>query len=179
MARVARILERCRLNIYDSTDSYESRDLLFGNRNVGVAKFTNLQISGQFPRDQTACIVNWYARTDMARTDEARRDFDAMMHAATATLYIGCRATWLRSMSDLLRTPMWAPDDVNEKHLSPEENAEIMARHEEFPPLVIPVRQNFEVHVEFDADLFKRSMGAHALPRVWVHLEGTMTRDVY
>jgi hypothetical protein len=103
---------------------------LFGNRNIGNAALTNLQIAGQFPADKTFLIVEWYARTNV--TDVCRlasgspyrlppptnepllRAWDAWVNATTVELWIGSRPVTARPLVELCGARMFDPSGMLE-----------------------------------------------------------------
>lgn len=72
---------------------------MFGNRYVGMQELTNLQVAGMLACDQTAWILNWYARTNIP----ACAALDEWAHSATITLQVGYHNSMQLSLFDLLR----------------------------------------------------------------------------
>lgn len=92
--------------ILDAQDAKRSLRL-FGISNIGNPMCTNMQIPGQINCDQTAVILNWYARTNLLEVYQAgltdfTRAWKAWADSALATLVIGAKPRHSQPLSNLL-----------------------------------------------------------------------------
>lgn len=187
MVKFHGVREHVRDHVYDATFIAPHAGLLFGNANIGDKRKTNLQCPGQMPGDTTFTMDNWYARTDFARTDEAARAFALLMAHSYAELTIGHKRCCQMPLDLLLKAAPWIPPTRLAQIQTPEEREDFVKTLDEgLKPLVIPPRQSFGVHVNFDTQRafdFRWIAGIDTIdlmtgPLLWIHLEGVMTRDV-
>jgi hypothetical protein len=159
----------------DQTDWTSCR--IFGNANIGNARFTNLQVAGQLTFDDDIMLVQrWYARTDMAMTQAAWKWSEQVQ----VTCQMGYHNMWQLPLSDLLeRRPRYSDSDP--QHERP--------MFDPFP-FVLPPRQNISVLIDnFTANHAHRDLitsldasnrlmlGSFEPPLVWIHLEGVRVID--
>lgn len=138
---------------------------LFGNRNVGMHQFTNMQVAGMLPTyDGVAIIKRWYARTNIGNAS-AHSALMAWAHSAVVTLVLGSRLTWTLSIAELLDR-------------RPRENAD--SRMSCVPwPLTVPPRMDLHVRIDQHDNMAMDRLEGELVPErappgcmLWVHLEG-------
>jgi len=95
-------------------DAFSPRDMaernecwikLFGNRNIGNYRLTNLQVAGQVASDTSLVVLNWYARSNVSELHQSAAlaaAWHAWQHSTTVTLVVGSRPVMMRPLSDLM-----------------------------------------------------------------------------
>jgi hypothetical protein len=110
---------------------------LFGNANVGNLNLCNLQVPGQIAAggNHDVVITNWYARTTIPDASaQLQRALELFAHHTYATVQVGSRVRWSRSLFDLLRS--WRGDQDHQRGILP------------LWPMHIPARENVSVQID-------------------------------
>jgi len=93
--------------LLDSGSSTCHRLRLYGNKNIGQWTRTNMRIGNCLACDQTAVIMNWYARTNLVevyeplKISEFSRAWTAWVNASVATLIVGTKPIHLVPLANL------------------------------------------------------------------------------
>jgi hypothetical protein len=149
--------ERTWWNFYDTwediggngPDSKQRSMRLFGNRNIGQQFLTNLQVSGQMPGDQTFIIFGVHV------------SISSVEALAWAADNVGCQLV----IGSRQALPFMHVRDLFQ-------GVELVTPKAR--PLVIPVRQSFQVQVDL-----RREVPPDLEPfDLTYHMEGLLTRDV-
>lgn len=168
-------------NYYDCIDIARTQNgtKLFGNANIGNYPLTNMQIGGQFGHHRSFVVRRWYARTAipeiarLAKRPDIADHLGAWSHMATATFVVGTQYRWSMSIADLLG-------------LRPRTDIAGEERRSEDPwPILIPVRQVFQIQIDwqwshahdslrsfFDSDHLPDGPVPVDRPLLWCHLDG-------
>jgi len=97
-------LDRVNLNVYDAfspRDCLDGRPVrLFGNRNIGVGRMTNMMTGGVLPSDSSALVTNWYARTNLPEDLPAYAEW---ANAVTVRLVVGLKVMSERPLAELVQ----------------------------------------------------------------------------
>lgn len=137
---------------------------LFGNAHIGNYNLTNLQVAGQLAFDQTAYLTGWHLSTNEPSGSSLMPILERLLSEGVATMTVGDK---------------------------PQGNRRLSALWEEPQPLggiIIPVRQNFGVRMDFygkgfhkvrDVILDHRRDKERGPLRIWINLEGWQIRPVY
>lgn len=171
-------------NYYDCIDIARTQNgtKLFGNANIGNYPLTNMQIGGQLGQHRSFVVRRWYARTAipeiarLAKRPDIIDHLGAWSHMATATLMVGHYHRWSMSIADLLglrpRTDIAGED----------------RRGEDPWPILIPVRQNFQLQIDWQWSHAHDSLRSffdsdhpdgvpRARPLLWCHLDGFTIKE--
>ncbi|HEX7941125.1 MAG TPA: hypothetical protein VF488_04945 [Gemmatimonadaceae bacterium] len=142
---------------------------LFGNANIGMLDYTNLQVSGMLmPGNHAEVLTGWRARTNIphAQYPEIAQWWRLLLEHTHVTLVVGNRPRWHALLSDLFRLA----DEPERLKVS--------------WPLPIPPRQNVHVQLElFSSGTLAPQDFLPTLnseyqpwsgmnPQIWIHLDG-------
>ncbi len=166
----------------DPTPTLQASTRLFGNANVGNLSLTNLQVAGQLASDQTYVVLAMRAFLFFDGTN-ARENYQGVSSQLYFTLTLGDKPQFV--------APCWyfpagggvygsdATDAVFNNGYPSQSAIMKLAR-----PIILPVRQNFNVNCEFFAvgatsALNLLNSGATDDQKVILFmLDGLQTRDV-
>lgn len=171
------------LNLYDGEDVGEivrqKWCQVFGNRNIGNAYLTNVQVPGQMAGDAYFVVQRWYARTNIPERD-GHKLYDALRIWANSVVIdfiVGNRPMWTLSLFDLLDRRPRVPDGEQQVRLVGDPW-----------PTVIPPRQNFMARINYyggSGERLKQRVAEYGNldgtnhptgARVWLHIEGLEIR---
>lgn len=166
----------------DPTPALTPSTRLFGNANVGNLAFTNLQVAGQLASDQTYVILSLRAWLYFDGTN-ARTNYQRVASQLYFTLNLGDKPQF--------QAPIWyvpsgggiygfdSTTPIFNLGIATQEAILKLAR-----PIVVPVRQNFNVNMEFfavgttDALTLLNSGATDDEKVIMFMIDGLQTRDV-
>lgn len=187
--------ERCNLQIAGQTGSDQT--LVIVNvyvrtnicrqpkMNVGTAEVVR---DAFLEGDDQRAIGMMIQECQWERTPVAKA-FDQWAHTAVAELIIGYKSSFSMNVFDLMDGPALGPGRVPEGPLPKDDDdndIRLPWRKQIGIPVIVPVRQNFQVRVNSNGVALANLQRALQLgpdviipaPLVWVHLEGMESRDV-
>jgi len=182
MPRVHGVRERRDKTFYDTHSIHAGRERVrfFGNKNIGDYFLTNMHVGNQLAQEQTYVCLG----IGMRLIGEPREQEDLLLDHLLVTVIVGDKPQWdgIGPHLSMLRQ-YYTKEEIESRaaaieKFTDEERIGLGIPPANRPPcylfaapIVIPVRQRFEVTVE-PSDYLPRSVVAR------VHLFGLQTRDV-
>jgi len=155
---------------------------LFGNANVGNLSLTNLQVAGQLASDQTYVILSLRCWLFFEGTN-ARTNYQQVTSQLYFTLNLGDKPQF---QAPIWYTPsgggLWGFDSTTPVFTLGDPTQEAILKLAR--PIVVPVRQNFNVNMEFfavgttDALTLLNGGAADDQKVIMFMIDGLQTRDV-
>lgn len=155
---------------------------LFGNANVGNLSLTNLQVAGQLASDQTYVILSLRCWLFFEGTN-ARTNYQQVTSQLYFTLNLGDKPQF---QAPIWYVPsgggLWGFDSTTPVFTLGEPTQESILKLAR--PIVVPVRQNFNVNMEFfsigttDALTILNAGAADDQKVIMFMIDGLQTRDV-